>query len=184
MPPKKKTNEAAETLTAVHAQKGGGATVAQPAPDQLEMYESAIRLFHAGKFQEARELFRLAAAGRDPGVRHRAELHIAMCDRRLARAPEQPQTAEEHYNFGVAAINARDLPGARQHLETAARMSTGADHVHFALALCLGLSGDLEGAYEHLKRAIEIDPRNRIAARQDTDFAPLLRQPPLDSLVR
>ena len=34
-----------------------------------------------------------------------------------------------------------------------------------------------------LKRAIEIQPRNRIAARQDADFAGIANQSPLDRLL-
>jgi hypothetical protein len=34
-----------------------------------------------------------------------------------------------------------------------------------------------------LKRAIELEPRNRLIARQDADFAPLAHQPPFDALI-
>ena len=163
--------------------RAAAVAVAQSPPDQLDLYQSAIRLFHAGKFREARELFRVVAAGPDRGIAHRADLHTAMCERRLAHSTTEPVTAEEHYNYGIALINSRDLTTARTHLEAALRMQPGADHVHFALALCQALSGDLASAYENLKRAIEIDPRNRLAARQDTDFAPLLHHPPLDALM-
>ena len=37
--------------------------------------------------------------------------------------------------------------------------------------------------YENLRRAIELEPRNRIIARQDADFAPLANQPPFDALL-
>src|SRR5690242_20836864 len=46
-----------------------------------------------------------------------------------------------------------------------------ADHVLYALALAKGLAGDIDGAHDHLKRAIDLEPRNRISARQDADFA-------------
>ena len=57
------------------------------------------------------------------------------------------------------------------------------DHIHYALALAQALSGDIAGAHENLKRAIELEPRNRLIARQDADFAPLANQPPFDALV-
>jgi hypothetical protein len=34
-----------------------------------------------------------------------------------------------------------------------------------------------------LRRAIELEPRNRIIARQDHDFGPLAHQPPFDALL-
>jgi hypothetical protein len=45
------------------------------------------------------------------------------------------------------------------------------------------LSGDLTGAYDSLKRAIELQPRNRAAARQDPDLEEILRHPPIHELL-
>jgi Flp pilus assembly protein TadD len=106
-----------------------------------------------------------------------------MCERRLSSPAPAPKTAEEHYTYAIALINSRDLDTARQHLETALGMAPESDHFYYALALCLGLSGDSQGAYRNLKRAIELRPQNRIAARQDSDFAPLINQPPIDRLL-
>jgi hypothetical protein len=62
-------------------------------------------------------------------------------------------------------------------------MSPGADHIHYALSLAQALSGDHVNAHLNLKRAIELEPRNRLIARQDADFAPLANQPPFDALI-
>jgi len=62
-------------------------------------------------------------------------------------------------------------------------MNPQADHMHYALALALALGGDAHRAYESLKHAIELEPRNRLIARQDQDFAPLAHQPPFDALL-
>ncbi len=62
-------------------------------------------------------------------------------------------------------------------------MSPEADHIHYAVAAAQALNGDLTGAHEHLKRAIEIEPRNRLHARQDTDFAHLAHQSPFEALL-
>jgi len=62
-------------------------------------------------------------------------------------------------------------------------LSPQSDHIHYAMALAKALSGDLYGAHRHLERAIELEPRNRLAARQDADFAPFAGQPPLDGLL-
>ena len=51
------------------------------------------------------------------------------------------------------------------------------------MAAAQALNGDLTGAHEHLKRAIEIEPRNRLHARQDTDFAHLSHQAPFEALL-
>src|SRR5262249_6540742 len=114
---------------------------------------------------------------------HNAELHIRMCDRRLETPAVEFRTAEDHYNYAVALINVRNLVEAQQHLETALGLEPQADHVYYALALCKGLAGDLDGAYESLKRAIELEPHNRIAARQDADFASFSDQPQIQRLL-
>jgi len=158
-------------------------TQASQTPDQLEIFESAIKLFHARKFREARERFLAAKHGADRGIMHKADLHVRMCDRRLEEQALVLRTADEHYDYAITLINERKLAGARQHLMKALEQQPEADHIFYALALCDGLSGDLQGAYENLRRAIEIQPRNRISARQDADFAGIANQPPLDRLL-
>src|SRR5450756_208323 len=144
---------------------------------QLAAFEAAMKLFHARQFTEARVFFRQAAAGAERDVAQRAQLHIAMCDRRLQQTTVSFATAEECYNYGVALINARNVVEARTHLEKALAIAPGSDHIHYALALAQALSGDLANAQENLRRAIELEPRNRMIARQDADFAPLATRP-------
>jgi tetratricopeptide (TPR) repeat protein len=163
----------------------GAVAVAQrlDAPRQLSSFEAAMKLFHARRLAEARELFQTAAAGPESDVAQRARLHIAMCDRRLEQAAPNLSSAEDYYNYGIALLNARKVPEARSHLERALEMSPGMDHIHYALGLAQALAGDLPKAYDNLKRAIELEPRNRILARQDADFAPLATHPPFDALL-
>ncbi|HUA63794.1 MAG TPA: tetratricopeptide repeat protein [Verrucomicrobiae bacterium] len=150
---------------------------------QLGNFEAAMKLFHSRSFREARGLFEKASAGPERDVANRASLHMAMCDRRLEQAKPVLRSAEDYYNYGVAMINTRNIGEARAHLEQALKMSPGADHIHYALGLAQALDGDLMNGYENMRRAIELEPRNRAIARQDADFAPLANQPPFDSLI-
>jgi tetratricopeptide (TPR) repeat protein len=165
--------------------RDGAAAKTQPldSAKQLNSFEQAMRLFHERKLQDARELFAIAADGPERDVAQRAKLHMAMCDRRLEQQTVKLQSAEDYYNYGVALINSRNIPEARRHLEQAVQMAPSTDHMHYALALAQALSGDTAAAHEHLKRAIELEPRNRIIARQDPDFAPLAGHPPFDVLL-
>lgn len=166
---------------------GTSTTVAAPQPanaqNQLSIFESAMKLFHARNLQDARELFHLAGQGPQPDVANRARLHVSMCDRRLQQATVNLGSAEEYYNYGIAVLNTRNATEARGHLEKALQMSPGADHILYALALAQAMGGDFPAAYENLRRAIELEPRNRILARQEADFAHLASQPPFDSLL-
>jgi tetratricopeptide (TPR) repeat protein len=142
-----------------------------------------MKLFHARNLKPARDLFEQAASGPEQDVAQRSRVHMAMCDRRLERDGVNCRSAEEHYTYGIALMNTRKIVEARTHLEQALRMAPEADHIHYAVAAAQALNGDLTGAHEHLKRAIEIEPRNRLHARQDADFAPLAHQPPFDALL-
>jgi len=67
---------------------------------------------------------------------------------------------------------------ARRHLDRALAMEPEGEHILFTLALCCGLVGDGAGACENLKRAIALEPKNRILARQDPEFSALAQQLP------
>jgi len=163
----------------------GPAVATQPSngKKQLGSFEAAMKLFHTGNLKQARELFEQATLGPERDVAQRSRLHIAMCDRRLERDGVSLRSAEDYYTYGIALLNSRKIPEARTHLEQALRLAPEADHIHYAMAAAQVLHGDLTGAHEHLKRAIEIEPRNRLHARQDTDFAHLSHQPPFESLL-
>jgi tetratricopeptide (TPR) repeat protein len=156
---------------------------AHSSTNQFSNFEAAMKLFHARKLREARDLFARAAEGPERDVAQRARLHLAMCDRRLEKPPVSLSSAEDHYNYGVALINARNVAEARATLEKGVEIGPNVDHIHYALALARALSGDLAGAFESLRRAIELEPRNRAIARQDVDFASIAGQPPFDVLL-
>jgi tetratricopeptide (TPR) repeat protein len=185
-PPLSKSNKLPEPpRRTVPAAATGTAPAAEPTNSQTQLatFEAAMRLFHMRTLAKARELFQQAAAGPERDVAQRARLHIAMCDRRLQQEIPTLRSAEDFYNYGVALINTRKIAEARQHLERALEIAPGSDHIHYALALAQALSGDLNAAHDNLRRAIEIEPRNRGMARQDADFAPLASHPPFDSLL-
>jgi tetratricopeptide (TPR) repeat protein len=150
---------------------------------QLAAFESAMKHFHARKFKEARDLFQTASQGPERDVAHRAKLHGTMCERRLEQTSVKLQTSEDYYNYGIALLNTRKIEDARTHLEQALSMTPEADHVFYALAVAQALSGDAVGAHDHLKRAIELEPKNRIMARQDGDFASLSSQALFQALL-
>jgi tetratricopeptide (TPR) repeat protein len=150
---------------------------------QLRSFEAAMKLFHTRNMKQARELFEEAAQGPERDVAQRSRLHIAMCDRRLEHAAVNLRSADDYYTYGIALLNSRKIVEARTHLEQALSLAPEADHIHYAVAAAQALNGDLTGAHEHLKRAIEIEPRNRLHARQDADFAHLAHQPPFEALL-
>jgi tetratricopeptide (TPR) repeat protein len=162
---------------------GTPAVAAMGQQEQSVTYDKAIALFRTGSFAQAKQLFEKAAAGPAREVAHAARIHAQICDRRLNRTAPAPSSAEEHYDLAVALINRREPDAAERHLREAVRLAPGGDHIYYALALAQALQGQIQQAFESLKRAIEIEPRNRSYARSDTDFAGFCHQQPLASLL-
>jgi tetratricopeptide (TPR) repeat protein len=145
---------------------------------QLTEFESALKLFAQQKYSEAYDLFSRVASGPASNIADKARAYRQVCERKTA-APELAfETADDHFNYAVERLNARDIEKARYHLGKALAMKPDAEHIVYMMALCCGFSGDGTGACENLKRAIELEPRNRILARQDPEFATLSQQIP------
>jgi tetratricopeptide (TPR) repeat protein len=153
------------------------------ADKQQELYEEAIRLFYAHRYDRAAALFQKVMEGANRTLAHHAQVHANICASRLRQPQVQLRSAEDHYNYAVTLLNARRLEEAVKHLETALRMAPQADHLHYALAAAQALAGNREGAYHRLRTAIELQPQNRARARADGDFAGVLEYPPLASLL-
>jgi len=157
-----------------------------PAPsakEQSDLFGKAIHQFHQRKFKEALEFFESAAAGPAMEVSHSARTHARICRQRIESLAPALVTAEDHYNYAVALLNEKKAGLAEEHLRTAAELAPDQDHVYYALAVCYGLQRDVHKAYDNLKRAIQLQPRNRSQARSDPDFADLLRQPAINQLL-
>jgi tetratricopeptide (TPR) repeat protein len=150
--------------------------------EQARLFADAMTRFQKRDYAGAREVFAKSGTGPDAAQAHSALMHVNMCDRRLMKA-EAPKTADEHYMLGVASMNAGALEAAEENLGRALKSNDTADHYHYAMALCKGLKGDLAGCVQHLDRAIQIEPANRITARNDPDFQTLARQSPIKELL-
>jgi tetratricopeptide (TPR) repeat protein len=151
--------------------------------EQSKSYERAMRHFHAMEFGPAKAQFERATDGPVREVAHAARLYAKMCEQRLAKAALALRDPEDYYNYAVTLINRRELDAAEEHLRRALSHNPGGDHIYYALALCRGLQGDYQGASAHLRRAIELEPRNRIVARNDPDFAEIGQHPTLRGLL-
>jgi len=153
------------------------------AKEQSDLFAKAIHRFHQRKFKDALELFETAASGPAVEVSHSARTHARICRQRIESAAPDPVTAEDPSNYAIALLNEKKADLAEEHLRAAAKLAPRQDHVLYALAVCHAVRGDAHKAYEDLKRAIEIHPRNRSQARSDPDFADLLRHPAFKQLL-
>lgn len=145
---------------------------------QMKQWEQAVQLFTQKKYALAQARFAEAAAGPAANIADKARSYAQICVRKTEGPEVNLQTADDHFNYGVERLNARDIDTARKHLDQALALQPNGEHILFTLALCCGLAGDGAAACDHLKRAITLEPKNRILARQDPEFMALAQQIP------
>jgi len=146
------------------------------------LFAEAMKRFSAGEYAAARDSFELAARGPVLSINESALMYSRMCAQRLNKPRLELRTPEELYTYAISLINAEQFRDAVPHLEKAVA-SSGQSHYLYALALCLGRSGSVSAAADHLRRAVSQDASIRAVARSDSDFQPLLEHPTLRELV-
>ena len=147
---------------------------------QAENYEKAVAYFNERKFSRALPLLEKAEEGPNVSFRHRSHVYAEICRQQIGNSEKmQLKTAEDCYNYAVKLMNDRRLEEAEQHLQRALRLAPKAGYVHYAHAVLSALQGNAESAFGNLKRAIEIDPLNRVLALNDADLAKVIGHPPL-----
>lgn len=151
---------------------------------QLKFYEEALKYFQQQKFHRAKESLERVVGGPSKELADRAQVHVRICDQRIARMPvPTPKSAEDHYTQGVALMNLGRWDEAREHLDRARKAAPKADHIVYAIAALDCLTGEAESAMQNLKIAIQLRPENRYHARNDEDFAFLQEDPRFTELL-
>src|SRR5579863_9363570 len=166
-------------LTPAHPPQRGGVEMVDPRVQaQMKVYDEALALFHQQKFARAKQELEKVLEGPSKELADRARMHVKIAEQRMKPSQEQnPRTAEEHYQRGVAMMNIGRWDDARESLDKARKASPKADYVHYALAALDCLTGEADSAMKNLKVAIDLRPENRYHARNDEDFAFLQEDP-------
>jgi tetratricopeptide (TPR) repeat protein len=166
-------------LTPAHPPQRGGVELVDPRVQaQLKLYDEALSLFHQQKFAKAKGELEKVLEGPSKELADRARMHLKIAEQRMKPSHEQnPKTADEHYQRGVAMMNIGRWDDARESLDKARKASPKADYVHYALAALDCLTGEADSAMKNLKVAIDLRPENRYHARNDEDFAFLQEDP-------
>ena len=176
---KKKNN-----LPAPRPQRGGVELVDPRVQAQLKTYDEALALFHQQKFGRAKQELEEVLKGPSKELADRARVHLKIAEQRMKPSSEQnPKSAEDHYQRGVAMMNIGRWDEARESLDKARKAAPKADHIHYALAALDCLTGEADAALENLKVAIQLRPENRYHARNDEDFAFLQEDPRFTELL-
>jgi len=153
------------------------------ATKQESFYEKAVAQFNRRKFARALPLFEQAAEGPQVALSDRARVYAQICRQRTEENKIQLRNAEDYYNYGVKLLNDRELEDASAHLSEALRRNPKAAHAHYATAVLHALNRNNAGVYESLKKAIDLDPRNRHLALRDSDLSAARRDPAIFNLL-
>jgi tetratricopeptide (TPR) repeat protein len=165
-------------------QRGGVELVDPLVQAQLKTYDEALSLFHQQKFAKAKQELEEVLKGPSKELADRARMHLKIAEQRMKPSHEQnPRTAEEHYQRGVAMMNIGRWDDARESLDKARKAAPKADHIHYALAALDCLTGEADSALANLKVAIQLRAENRYHARNDEDFAFLQEDPRFTELL-
>jgi len=174
-----------KTLGTPHPPQRGGVELVDPRVQaQLKTYDEALALFHQQKFSRAKQELEEVLKGPSKELADRARMHLKIAEQRMKPSAEQnPKSAEDHYQRGVAMMNIGRWDEARESLDKARKAAPKADHIHYALAALDCLTGEADSALENLKVAIQLRPENRYHARNDEDFAFLQEDPRFTELL-
>jgi tetratricopeptide (TPR) repeat protein len=149
----------------------------------MERFENALQLFNQNQLPRARAMFERLLTVPSAELAERAKVYVSICDQRLTRATVQLKTADDYYNYAVGLANEGDAAGSEECLQKALKLAPDADHLYYALATTYALRDDVEGALQHLLKAIQLNERNRFQAQHDSDFANLLEDPRFTELL-
>jgi tetratricopeptide (TPR) repeat protein len=147
----------------------------QPSAIALKSFEQAVKVFNRRQYPEARTLFEnmIAKYPQELEILARVQVYLQVCLQRLASTTSAPETASSLYDQGVFALNKGDLKAARSLFERALRLNPNDPHLFYSMAVTLLQSGLVDECLVHLERCIQLQPRFRSQALNDSDFTEL-----------
>lgn len=179
-------HEARETSTPRRTTRAAAAKANAAAAEHSRAvldYQNALQLMQQGKYEKARAAFEKLSREGPPEVLERSRIYIAVCDRNCKSDAREFATAEEQYDYAVSLLNTGSWEEARDEFESILSSSPDADFAHYGMALLSSVTGQAEDALDHLGKAIELNPANRIQARSDPDFVDMADDPRFTELL-
>jgi tetratricopeptide (TPR) repeat protein len=149
----------------------------------LTLYEAALKLMQAGKYDKAHEAFTKMLESAPQDLADRIRMYISACVAQIHKGTTSFQTHEERYDYAISLLNQGNYEDARQHLKEILLKEKSADYAFYGLALLASLTGDHDTCIEHLTEAIRLNNQNRLQARLDSDFDGVAEDPRFTELL-
>ncbi|MEO8276685.1 MAG: hypothetical protein ABI639_10710 [Thermoanaerobaculia bacterium] len=142
-------------------------------PD-VELFGRAVAATQQRHWREAAVLFRrlIAEAGDDPGMGDRSRQYLSLCEQRLGEA-KASEVEGDPYLMALFERNRGDLAGALALCRRGGRHRRD-ERMAYLAASILALKGELAESAELLALAVDQNPKNRVQAVHDSDFAGVL----------
>lgn len=149
----------------------------QTADSEIKAYTQALEAFHKKSWAKAAKLFEnLIESSDTPELRERARQYLAACRQHTEKAAAGQGDDADPFLRAVVEKNRGNLAAA---LEMCRKGGADQKDERFAyLAASIhAVEGRIDEAAKALARAVELNPKNRIHAFHDLDFAELRSNP-------
>ena len=154
-----------------------------PLPPSFTHDQNAVQLLQEGKFEKARPLFEKLIKEGAPELLERSRTYLAVCERNGKKNGLAFSNPEEQYDYAISLLNTGNYEDARDQFESLLGNGLLVDYAHYGLAILNSITGQAEECLDHLHKAIEMNPQNRIQARGDTDFNDMADDPRFTELL-
>lgn len=149
----------------------------------LHEYQTALQWMQEGKFEKARPVFEKLSHDGPAEVLERVRVHLAACERNVRQSGLTFNNTEEQYDYAISLLNTGFYEEARYQFENILEINPKADYAYYGLAILESMTGRAEPCLEHLAKGIELNPKNRIQARSDSDFQDMADDPRFTELL-
>lgn len=141
----------------------------------MRAFDQAIKVFNRRMFEDAMPMFEalLTKFQNEVEIVARSQMYIQVCKQKMVSRPATPRNADELYDRGVFALNIGDFSQARTFFEKALRLKPDEPYLLYSLAATHAQSGAHDQALDYLQRSIQVQPRFRVQAFNDSDFSDL-----------
>ena len=151
----------------------------------VALYEKGVKSLQRKNYDAATTTFQqlLAEYPEERELHERARLYLNVCERQAKPQEKAPRTVDARKLAATVALNRREVDEALALLKGAASSHPDDDHLQYMLALAHALRSDAAASATHLERAIELNPYNRVQARQEPDFDAVRDDEPIQILL-
>jgi len=149
----------------------------------LALYESALKLMQAGKYDKAHVAFTAMLETAPNEFADRIRMYISACVGQIKKGTTTFETYEERYDYAISLLNHGNYEDAREHFQQILLKDGAADYAFYGLALLSSMTGDTQTCIEHLTEAIRLNTQYRFQARSDSDFDSVADDPRFTELL-